>query len=81
MNLLFKALWRKIVFFVGDVHTVPAFPWVSWGIKKHQMNYDEVLVALPKIQYGDIGLHRDKGFLSNVAIPGFMKHSWIHVQV
>lgn len=80
MSRLLKAMWRKIVFFVGDVHAVPAFPWVSWGIKKHGMDYDEVLHALPKIQYGDIGLHRDKGFLSNVAIPGFMKHSWIHVQ-
>jgi hypothetical protein len=80
MSKLLQAIWRKIVFFVGDVHHVPTFPWVSWGIKKHNMGYDEILEALPIIQYGDIGLHRDNGFLSNIAIPGFMKHGWIYVQ-
>ncbi len=35
--------------------------------------------ALPLIQYGDVGLHRDAGYLSNAFIPGFMKHGWIHI--
>jgi hypothetical protein len=32
------------------------------------------------VRYGDVGLHRDTGYLSNVAIPGFMKHAWIHTE-
>ena len=32
------------------------------------------------MQPGDIGLHRDHGYLSNVAIPGCFKHAWVHVE-
>jgi hypothetical protein len=82
MNLAEKAdaLWRKLVFFVGDVHRLHHFPWVSWTAHQHGVDYDEILEGLGKIQYGDIGLHRDWGYLSNIAIPGFLKHGWIHVQ-
>ena len=31
------------------------------------------------IKPGDVGLHRDRGFLSNLFIPGKFKHAWIHV--
>jgi hypothetical protein len=42
------------------------------------VKFDEIVKALPLIRYGDIGVHRDSGYLSNLAIPGFMKHAWIH---
>lgn len=78
-QLSFDDLWRKLVFFVGDIRQLHSFPWVTWSIHEHEIDYDEVLQVLPLIKHGDIGIHRDWGYLSNVAIPGFMKHAWIHV--
>ena len=74
----FEDLWRELVFFVGDIRRLHSFPYVTWAIHEHQIDYDEVLEVLPLIKYGDIGIHRDSGYLSNIAIPGFMKHGWIH---
>jgi len=76
----FKAAWKEIVFFVGEVRHQPSFPWVTWAKRKHLVDYDEILEVLPKIKYGDVGLHRDMGYLSNVFIPGFMKHAWLHTE-
>ena len=77
--LFFEELWRKLVFFIGDIRRLHSFPWVTWAVHQHEMSYDEVLEVLPLIAYGDVGIHRDAGYLSNVAIPGFMKHGWIHI--
>ncbi|MCM8540809.1 MAG: hypothetical protein NE328_11090 [Lentisphaeraceae bacterium] len=76
---MINALWKKAVFLAGDIRRLNTFPWVTWSINNHKVCLGEVLEALPLIKYGDIGLHRDWGYLSNVAIPGFMKHGWIHV--
>ena len=75
----FDELWRKLVFFSGDIRRLHSFPYVTWAIREHQIDYDEVLEVLPLIKYGDIGIHRDSGYLSNIAIPGFIKHAWIHI--
>ena len=72
-------LWRKLVFFAGDIRKIESFPWLTWAVKKHKVCFDEILEALPLVQFGDVGLHRDMGYLSNVAIPGFMKHAWMHI--
>jgi len=77
---IFSMMWRSMVFFVGDIRALHAFPWVTWSVHQHEIDYDEVLEVLPLIQYGDVGIHRDAGYLSNIAIPGFMKHGWIHVR-
>ena len=73
-------MWRRLVFFGGDVRRLETFPWATWAVEQKKVCYEELLDALSHIQYGDIGLHRDSGYLSNLAIPGFMKHAWIHVQ-
>jgi len=39
----------------------------------------EVIEVLPLIKYGDVGIHRDAGYLSSIAIPSFMRHGWVHV--
>lgn len=75
-----NALWRRLVFFGGDIRSLGAFPWFTWAQGGYLIDFDEILPALPLVKYGDIGLHRSKGFLSNFFIPGFMKHAWIHVQ-
>ena len=75
-----KKFYAKLTYLVGDTHVTSRFPWVSWSHKRHLVDYDELLEALPLVQFGDVGLHRDAGYLSNAFIPGFMKHAWIHVQ-
>jgi hypothetical protein len=71
-------IWRKLVFFSGDIRTLSAFPWVTWADHEHLVDFAELMEALPLIRYGDVGLHRDKGYFSNLAIPGFLKHAWVH---
>ncbi len=73
-----NGIWRELVFFFGDVRHLPAFPWVTWAKHVHYVELGEVVEALPLIKFGDVGIHRDWGYLSNLAIPGFMKHAWIH---
>jgi len=73
-------MYRNAVFFVGDIRRIHSFPWVTWDVHQHKVDMEEIIKALPLIKYGDVGVHRDDGYLSNVAIPGFMKHAWIHVQ-
>jgi hypothetical protein len=75
-----ERLRRKLVFFAGDLRRLEAFPWVTWAVERRAVGFEEILAALPLIQYGDVGLHRERGYLSNLAIPGFMKHAWIHVE-
>ena len=77
--LWLKHIYAWLVYRIGDIHTTSRCPWVSWQVPHHLVDYDEILAALPLIRYGDIGLHRDRGYLSNAFIPGFMKHAWIHV--
>jgi hypothetical protein len=42
------------------------------------VTYEEITESLHLLKPGDIGLHREWGAFSNLAIPGFMKHAWIH---
>ena len=73
-------LFRKIVFWVGDVRRLRTLPWVTWDVSQHRIELDEVLrEALPRLQIGDIILHRDEGYLSNLFIGGFLIHAGIYV--
>ena len=76
---MIDAIWRKGVFLAGDIRRLSHWPFLTWAKDEHKVSYEEALGALPLIRYGDVGLHRDRGYLSNLAIPGFMKHAWIHV--
>lgn len=71
--------YRRLVFWAGDIRAIRHFPFITWDVHHHKVEYDEAMQALPKIHKGDIGLHRDGGYLSNLAIPGFLIHAWIHV--
>lgn len=75
-----NVIWRELVFFLGDIRRLRSFPWFTWAQVGYLITFEEILPALPLIKYGDIGLHRSNGFLSNMFIKGFMKHAWIHVQ-
>ena len=71
--------WRRIVLWGGKVRRIDAFPWVTWDVSEHLVEYEESLSALPPIRPGDVGLHRERGYLANLAIPGFTKHAWLHL--
>lgn len=71
--------WESTVFWVGDIKSISTFPWVTWAHNEYLMSFDETAESMPHILAGDIGLHRYKGYVANIAIPGYMKHAWIHV--
>lgn len=77
--LLFRA-FRWVVFWVGDTRKISHFPWVTWDVHEHKIDLNEVMLeALPLLRPGDIVLHRDDGFLSNLFIGGAMIHAGLFV--
>lgn len=72
--------WKRLVFLGGDIHLTGKPPFfLGVGRRDHMVGYEEILEAIPFIKPGDVGIHRDWGYLSNLAIPGFMKHGWVHL--
>ena len=67
-------------FFVGKIRRLSAFPWVTWAVDECKLTYGEVMEPIPEIEIGDIGLHRQAGYLENIAITGFMIHAWVHTE-
>lgn len=76
LNKLLHSFWRKLVYFVGDIRRLNCFPWVTWDVHQHDISFEEALEALKYTDAGYVGLHRDKGFLSNLTIPGMFKHAF-----
>lgn len=73
-------IFRWIVFWVGDTRKISHFPWVTWDVHEHKMDLNEVMLeALPLLEPGDIILHRDDGYLSNLFIGGAMIHAGIYM--
>ncbi len=73
-------LWRRAVFFFGKIRSLDRFPWVTWAEIDYTISYDEIMDMVERIQYGDVGLHRNAHYLQNIAISGFMIHAWIHTE-
>lgn len=82
-ELKYHSIWYKmkagLVFWIGDVRRLNKFPWVTWATHGHKISYKESREGAVACRPGDIGLHRDEGFLSNLGIPGAFKHAWIVV--
>ena len=76
--MLYSNIWRKLVFWVGDIRFIKHFPYITWDITEFAVSYEEITKALTKINAGDIGLHKWNGYLSNYILPGEFKHTWIH---
>lgn len=70
----------KITFWVGDIRRLDSFPYLTWAGHEHKLSYREMREASDICRAGDIGLHRDAGYASNLAIPGGFKHGWICVE-
>lgn len=70
-------IWRNMVFFGGRLRRTKTVPWFTWKEHRPYVSYEEIMSSLSLLKIGDIGLHREWGAFSNLAIPGFMKHAWI----
>lgn len=69
-----------LVFTFGHFRKLDFFPYfTTYGYDVHKMTFKEAREGSAVSRPGDIGIHRDNGFLSNVAIPGAFKHAWIVV--
>ena len=76
--MLLERAKRAISFAAGDLRAQSSFPWFTTSIRDHLIPYEEIVEGLELAQYGDVGLHRDKGYFTNLVIPGAMKHCWLH---
>lgn len=78
---LANKIFRYLVFLVGDTRYIKRFPKVTWDVHQHRIDLNEVFQdAVPLLEPGDIVLHRDEGFLSNIPIGGCMVHAGICVE-
>lgn len=66
-----------MIFFAGDIRREHCPFGFAWGKYEHLIDYTEMEEACKLARFGYIGLHRNRGDLSNVAISGFMKHAWL----
>jgi hypothetical protein len=76
---LLHDIWTKLVFAVGDLRGKKRCPWFLFDDGEPAIPYEEAYEAMALVQPGDIGLHREYLCASNLAIPGYMKHAWIHL--
>jgi hypothetical protein len=72
-----RKIKRALIFAAGDIRREHCPYGFAWGKYEHLIDYDEATTAGWLGKTGYIGLHRNIGDLSNMAISGFMKHAWI----
>lgn len=82
LPFMFKA-FRWIVFLMGDLRWLgwKKFPFcLGWYSYESKIDLNEVLRdAIPMLKPGDVILHRDEGFISNVFIGGAMIHAGLYI--
>jgi hypothetical protein len=78
MNYAVTRVARSLAFLAGDIRAENTFPWFSTSPRKHLVDVAEAFEAADAALYGDVGLHRDRQYLTNLTIPGALKHAWIH---
>lgn len=78
MNYHLARAARAVNFAFGALRAEPHLPWFSTGQRRHKVSLVEAFEALTTARFGDVGLHREDGCFTNLAIPGAMKHAWIH---
>lgn len=74
---LARTLRKKIIFVAGDIRRERCPFGFAWGKYERLIDYDEMAAAVERSYPGYVGLHRNRGDLSNMAISGFMKHAWL----
>ena len=75
--------FRWIVFLMGDIRWLgwDKFPFcLGWYSYEQKIDLNEVINdAIPMLEPGDVILHRDEGFISNLFIGGAMIHAGLYV--
>jgi hypothetical protein len=69
---------KNLIFTAGDIRREKCLGGFAWGKYEHQLDYDESMLSILYANEGYIGLHRNRGDLSNLGVPGCMKHAWIY---
>jgi hypothetical protein len=77
MRALFNTIRKRLIFLAGDIRREHCPFGFAWGKYEHLIDYDEMARSVERSYPGYVGLHRNRGDLSNIAIKGFMKHAWI----
>lgn len=73
-------LFRRIVFMVGRAHALDHFPYFSFSDTEKRIDLNEVMLdAYPKLEVGDVPVHREQWYASNVAIGGAMVHAGLYI--
>jgi hypothetical protein len=73
-------MFRRIVFMVGRAHFLDHFPYLSFSDTEKKIDFNEIMLsAYPCLQVGDVVLHRDDGYWSNIGIGGAMIHAGLYV--
>lgn len=83
-ELRYHSFWYKVkawlVFNLGHIRRLGFFPFfTSYGYDVHKMTFKDARIGTYVARPGDIGIHRDEGFFSNLAIPGGFKHAWVFI--
>jgi hypothetical protein len=72
-----RSIRKRLIYFLGDIRRERCPGGFAWGHYGHLIDYNEALEGIREAHGGYIGLHRSRGELSNLAIPGFMTHAWL----
>jgi hypothetical protein len=78
-SIAHTSFFRSFIFWLGAIRRLKKFPWLTWDQREPTITHDEIDAIELLIQPGDVGVHFDWGYLSNLFIPGQFKHVWIHV--
>lgn len=78
-SLLYRLkAWLILTF--GQFRRIKCMPWFkSYGYDQHNITLKDIRCGSAVARPGDVGLHMDDGFASNLVIPGAFKHAWVFV--
>jgi len=73
-------MFRRIVFLFGRAHVLDHFPYFSFSDTEKKIDFNEIMFdAMPKLEVGDVLMHRDGGYASNMCIGGAMIHAGLYI--
>ncbi len=79
LRAILQGMLRRTVLFFGRIRRIDSPPFFTWDIHNPLISHDELDYLETIIEPGDIGLHLDYGFFSNLVIPGEYKHVWLFI--
>lgn len=80
MRSLQYRMFRRVVFMMGRAHVLDHFPYFSFSDTEKKIDFNEIMFdAMPKLEVGDVLMHRDSGYASNMCIGGAMIHAGLYI--